>query len=158
MPAGLRMRRITAALITIAMALLTTAGAAAVVRAARSARTLSVRDEGYLRFKQSSGSQIIDEGNVSGTIRGRARVRFTYTGSPTVTSQFTLYGGGGSLSGYASGRLDNPTSTSPSFRGRMILTSGRGRFAHAHGHGELFGVFYRRSYGLSVQAIGHLSY
>jgi hypothetical protein len=40
----------------------------------------------------------------------------------------------------------------------MTITGGSGRYAHAHGGGELFGVYYRRSYALTVQAIGKLPY
>ena len=49
-------------------------------------------------------------------------------------------------------------SPTPSFRGAMSVTSGGGRYAHAHGSGEIFGVFNRRSYALTVQAVGRLSY
>jgi hypothetical protein len=46
----------------------------------------------------------------------------------------------------------------PSFRGSLTITGGSGRYAHAGGSGELFGVFYRRSFALTVQAIGKLRY
>jgi hypothetical protein len=139
-------------------ALLTLALTALVLPAASAARTLSVRDAGYLSYKGSSGEQITDEGRVHGTLAGRARVRFTYNGEPTVRASFTIWGRGWSLNGHGSGRLSSPNSAAPSFRGRLALTGGSGRFAHAHGAGELFGVFYRRSYALSVQALGKLSY
>jgi hypothetical protein len=125
---------------------------------ARIARVLSVRDEGHLHFTRSSGSQIIDEGFMSGTLHGSTRVHFTYSGEPTVSARFTVYGSGWSMSGYASGRLNNPSSANPSFRGSLTLTGGSGRYAHAHGSGEMFGVFNRRTYGLIVQAIGRLHY
>jgi hypothetical protein len=125
---------------------------------AGSARVLRVRDEGRVHFVRSSGSQIIDEGPIGGTLRGSTRVRFTYDGSPDVGARFVIWGSGWSLGGYASGRLSNPASPDPSFRGSLTLTSGSGRYAHAQGSGELFGVFNRRSYGLIVQAIGKLHY
>lgn len=125
---------------------------------ARAARTLHVRDEGHLRFISSSGSQLIDEGAATGTIPGNVRVRFTYNGNPEVFAQFTIHGRNGSISGHAHGRLSNPTSTSPSFRGSLTITGGSSRYAHAGGSGELFGVFNRRSYGLIVQAIATLRY
>jgi hypothetical protein len=123
-----------------------------------SAHQLSVRDEGRLRFVHSSGSQLIDEGPISGTIRGRVRLRFTYTGDPHVTAALTIYGSAGSISVRATGRLSSPTSTSPSFRGTLSIVGGTGRYAHVSGSGELFGVFYRRSYGMVVQTIGKLRY
>jgi hypothetical protein len=129
-----------------------------VAAAAAWAASLNVRDEGRLRFVASSGAQLIDEGPASGTIPGRVRVRFTYNGNPVVTAQFTIYGRYGSISGVGRGRLSSPTSASPSFRGSLAIVSGSGRYARARGSGELFGVFYRRSFGLIVQAIGRLSY
>jgi hypothetical protein len=128
------------------------------VPAARSARTVKVHDEGRLRFSSSSGSQLIDYGSASGTLPGRVRLHFTYDGSPTVSAQFTISGAGWSIRARAQGRLSNPTSPNPSFRGSLTITGGSGRYAHARGSGELFGVFNRRSYGLTVQAIGKLTY
>jgi opacity protein-like surface antigen len=147
-----------------AAALIAAAGAAGAVAAAtagaraHTSRSMTVRDEAYLHFVGSSGSQVIDEGYAHGSIQGRARARFTYNGNPTISARFTIYGSGWSLNGQASGRLSNPNSTSPSFRGSLTLTGGSGRYAHARGSGELFGVFYRRSYGLTVQALGRLYY
>jgi hypothetical protein len=146
------------AVIGVLIAATAPAVALAAVKAARAARVLSVRDEGHLHFSKSSGSQIIDEGWMSGTLHGTTRVHFTYSGEPTVSARFTVYGSGWTMSGYASGRLNNPSSANPSFRGSLTLTGGSGRYAHAHGSGEMFGVFNRRSYGLIVQAIGRLHY
>jgi hypothetical protein len=125
---------------------------------AAAARTLTVRDNGYLRFVTSSGSQLIDEGVVGGTLPGKARVHFTYNGNPSVRASFVISGPDWSLRGAATCRLSNPNSTAPSFRGSLTLSGGSGRYAHARGSGELFGVFYRRSYALNVQAIGKLQY
>ncbi len=126
--------------------------------AARAARVLSVRDEGRLHFTKSSGELIIDEGRASGSFPGWIRARFLYNGEPTVTAHFTISGAGGSISARGSGRLSSPTSPSPSFHGTMSVTGGTGRYAHIHGGGELYGVYYRRSYALTVQAIGKLPY
>jgi len=126
--------------------------------AARTARVLSVRDEGRLHFTKSSGELIIDEGHASGSFPGWIRERFLYNGEPTVTARFTISGSGGSITARGSGRLSSPTSPSPSFHGTMTVTGGSGRYAHVHGGGELYGVYYRRSYALTVQAIGKLPY
>jgi hypothetical protein len=148
----LRSRRAVAIAVPVGLAVgLGASGAAA-------ARTVSVRDNGYLRFVTSSGSQLIDEGVVRGTLPGKARVHFTYNGNPSVRASFVISGPGWSLRGAATCRLSNPNSTAPSFRGSLTLSGGSGRYAHARGTGELFGVFYRRSYALSVQAIGKLRY
>jgi hypothetical protein len=125
---------------------------------AHAASTLNVRDEGHLRFVHSSGSTIVDEGSVTGTFPGSVRVRFLYDGEPEVSAQFTITGHGGSVSARATGRLSSPTSATPSFKGRMTITGGTGRYAHVHGSGELFGVYNRRTYALGVQAIAKLPY
>jgi hypothetical protein len=122
------------------------------------ARVVSVRDEGRLHYIKSSGSVIIDEGHASGTFPGWVKVRFSYDGEPTVGARFTIYGAAGSISAHGTARLSSPTSPSPSFHGTMTITGGTGRYAHIHGGGELYGVYYRRSYALTVQAIGKLPY
>jgi hypothetical protein len=129
------------------------------VAIASAARALYVHDEGRLHYINSSGSLIREEGAATGTLAGRLQVHFLYDGSPTVTASFTISGNGWSLDGRGTGRLNNPNSPSPSFRGAMSITGGSGRYAHAHGSGEMFGVFYRRGhYALTVQTLGELHY
>jgi hypothetical protein len=125
---------------------------------ALASRTTSVRDEGSLRFASDEATSIVDEGALSGTLPGSGRVYFTYNGSPNVSARFTIHTVGGTIEGTAKCRLNNPNSPTPSFRGALAIVAGSGRYAHAHGGGELFGVFHRRGYGLVVQAIGKLSY
>jgi hypothetical protein len=125
---------------------------------AHSARTLSVKDEGNLRFVRSSGSTLIDEGHATGTIPGNVRIHFTYNGNPSVSAQITIYGAHGTIQVRASGRLSSPTSPNPSFSGALTITGGSGRYSHAHGGGKLYGVFHRRSYGMIVQTQGTLHY
>jgi hypothetical protein len=125
---------------------------------ASAAGSLQVKDEGRLRLVKSSGSQLIDEGSASGTIPGKVRIVFVYDGNPTVSAQITIYGHGGSIQARGSGNLSSPTSPSPSFKGTLTIAGGAGRYVHAHGAGELYGVFYRRSYALTVQTQGTLRY
>jgi hypothetical protein len=148
----------TAALAVLAIAL---GGIGIPPAPAVAARVLNVRDEGYLRFITSNGSEIIDQGVVKGTVPGNVRVHFIYNGEPAVSARFTIEGRSGSISGKAKGNLSNLTSPEPSFRGKFSVTGGSGRYAHIHGGGELFGVFIRRGphkYALTVQTIGKLPY
>jgi hypothetical protein len=135
-----------------------TASMVVFVACAHAAGSVSVRDEGKLRFVSSYGSWLTDEGLLAGTIPGKARVSFEYNGSPLVRARFTIHGRAGSISGVAHGRLSSPTSLTPSFRGSLSITGGSGRYRGARGSGELFGVFHRRGYSLVVQAIGTLRY
>ena len=119
---------------------------------------LSVKDEGRLHYVKSSGEVIIDEGHASGSFPGSVKVRFLYNGEPTVSARFTISGSGGSIYAHGTGRLSSPTSPAPSFHGSFAVTGGSGRYSHAHGGGALYGVYYRRSYAITVQAIGKLPY
>lgn len=125
---------------------------------AHAAHVLKVNDEGHLRFIRASGSLLIDEGHLSGNLPGSTRVRFLYNGEPNVSAQFTIDAAGGSITAHGTGRLSSPTSTAPSFKGHITITGGSGRYSHARGSGEMFGVFNRRSYALTVQAFGNLTY
>jgi hypothetical protein len=125
---------------------------------AQAARVLNVHDEGRLHYVKSSGETIIDEGHASGSFPGSVKVRFLYNGEPTVSARFTISGSGGSIYARGAGRLSSPTSPSPSFHGSFTATGGSGRFSHIHGSGQLYGVYYRRSYAITVQAIGKLPY
>jgi hypothetical protein len=125
---------------------------------AKAAGRVSAKDEAKLHFVRASGSTLIDEGKAIGTIPGRVRIGFTYTGSPDVAAHFTIYASRGSLRVGASGRLSSPTNPKPSFKGNLSIAGGTGRYAHAHGSGTLYGVFYRRSYGIVVQVRGTVYY
>jgi hypothetical protein len=153
-----RSKAIPMAVVAGGLSLVVLAPAWAQAPRARTARTLQVKDEGNLRFVKSSGSLLVDEGAVHGTIPGKVNVHFVYTGAPQVSSNLTIYGHGGTLSVRASGRLSSPTSASPSFSGTLKVTGGSGRYAHATGTGKLYGVFYRRTYSMTVQTTGTIHY
>jgi hypothetical protein len=120
--------------------------------AARAARALSVNDTGYLHLLNSSGSILTEEGPVSGTLPGTARVRLDV--GENVTASFTIrVRGGGSISGHGSAALHSSGRYS-SFAGTLLVTRGTGRFAHAHGAGKLYGVIERRTDALTVQTRG----
>jgi hypothetical protein len=151
--------RPTLALLALAVGALSGASEAGAWHARSTAtHVLDVHDEGKLRFVKSSGSRLFDEGRATGTFPGLVKVQFTYTGDPTVTAQFTIAGSRGRIEARGSAKLSSPTTPAPSFRGRMTIIGGTGRYAHIHGSGELFGVFNRRNYGLTVQAIAKLPY
>ena len=150
---------LTASLLAASLfAALTPAGSAAQAPRAMSAGSVSVKDEGHLHLVRSSGSVLYDEGPAHGTLPGTVKLRFLYDGNPNVSAQITIYGHSGSIQARGSGLLSSPSSASPSFKGTLTISGGSGRYARAHGSGTLYGVFYRRSYAITVQTEGTLHY
>lgn len=123
---------------------------------ARAARTLQVNDTGHLHLLKSIGSILIEEGPVSGTLPGNAKVRMVVEAN--IVASFTIEPrGGGSIIGHgvatphSSGRYSN-------FAGTISVAHGSGRYSHAHGTGKLYGVLNRRTDQLTVQTVGKLNY
>ncbi len=117
---------------------------------------LNVKDEGHLHSVRNSGSELVEEGPVSGTIPGKVKVSFNI--GATITAKFTIYAnGGGSISGHGGGSLHS-TGEYSSFGGSLKVTGGSGRYAHAHGSGNLFGAINRKTYALTVRTVGKLYY
>ncbi len=144
---------------TAATILLAATPAAPGASNAHAARNLTVKDEGNLHLIKSSGSALIDEGKAHGTLPGTVKIRFVYNGDPTVSAQITIYPrGGGAINASGTGHLSSPNSATPSFKGALRITGGSGRYSHAHGNGSMYGIFYRRSYAITVQTQGTLQY
>ena len=83
---------------------------------------LNVKDEGHLHSVHSSGSELVEEGPVSGTVKGKVKVSFNI--GATVTAKFTIYAnGGGSISGHGGGALHS-TGVYSTFGGSLAVTGG----------------------------------
>jgi hypothetical protein len=127
------------------------------------ARTQSVTDTANLRYVRESGSDLLEEGQASGGLSGRVKVRLNV--GATIYGTFTIYASHGSISGKGSGQLHG-TGTYASFGGSMRVTRGTGRYAHARGHGGFYGVMnrnkckdpQRQGCPLTVQTTGTLVY
>ena len=79
--------------------------------AAQAAHTVSVNDNGQLLRVHASGEIITEEGAVSGTLPGIAKVRLDI-GAELVTASFRItVRGVGSIIGHASARLSSPAGT-----------------------------------------------
>jgi hypothetical protein len=124
---------------------------------AYAAHTLRATDTAHLHYLSSSGSQLVEEGPGTGTLPATVKGRFEV--SATMTGTFTILprSGGGTIRGHATATL-NGSNSSPSFAGTLTVTGGTGLYAHAHGTAGLYGVFYRRTYALTVQTTGTLHY
>lgn len=122
------------------------------------AQTQVANDEGSLHLVGESGADLIEEGQMTGTFPGRAKLWFTI--GATVNARFTLYphSGGGSISGSGSGKLRS-SGRYASFGGTMSVSSGTGRYSHVHGTGGFYGTILRKApYPVVVQTRGTLTF
>jgi hypothetical protein len=122
---------------------------------ARTAQSVTANDEGKLSQVGYSGEYVIEEGKMSGTFPARVRAWFLL--ETTIRVRFVLYpSGGGSITGHGWGKPSS-SGRDASFGGEMAITSGTGRYRHAHGKGGFFGRILRQEpYPVVVQTRGTL--
>jgi hypothetical protein len=122
---------------------------------AHTTRSLSGTATAHLHLIASEGAKLYEEGPVTGALPGTMKATFdtgtVFTGSFTIHTHGGTIKGGGKAVPHGSGRYQ-------SFRGSIIVTSGSGRYRHAHGHTGLYGTFDRRTFALVIQTKGSLSY
>jgi hypothetical protein len=146
-----------AMLITTSALLLSAADSSAATHTAiaYAARTLNGTATAHLHLVRAEGSELIEEGSVSGALVGTARAELS-TGA-IFTASFTIHARGGSITGHGratphgSGRYQ-------SFSGSFSATNGTGRYAHISGRAGLYGVFDRRTDSVVIQTTGTLTY
>jgi hypothetical protein len=119
------------------------------------ARQLNATTTGRLHLVKAEGSQLLEEGPVSGAIGGSMRATLDigaiFSGTFTTrTSVGSIYGRGRATP-HGSGRYQ-------SFSGTFVVTGGSGRYTRISGHGGLYGVFDRRSDSAVIQTTGKLSF
>jgi hypothetical protein len=122
---------------------------------AHAAHVLNATDTAHLHYISSSGSLLFDEGKATGTLPGNMRVHLDL--GTTFTGTFTIYASGGSIEGRGSA-TPHGSGIYESFSGALTVTGGTGRYAHAHGHGGLYGTFDRDNYALVIKTTGSLTY
>lgn len=125
-------------------------------RTDRATRTMSATNAAHLHLVSNSGSALVEEGSIRGSLDGRVTARFNV--GATVYGNFTIdLTQGGWITGRGSGILHNG-GLYQSFGGTLIITGGGGPYAHAHGHGGFYGTINRRTYAMTVQTTGTLDY
>jgi hypothetical protein len=122
---------------------------------AHTARTLSATDTAHLHYVRSTESLLYEEGSASGTLPGSMRVYFKI--ASTVTANFTIYTHNGTIHGHGNATT-HASGIYESFAGTITVNGGTGRYTHAQGHAGLYGVYDRRTYALTIQTTGRLSY
>lgn len=122
---------------------------------AHASRALKASDTAHLRYTAASGSVLIEQGRATGTLPGSMHVRFSI--GATFTGRFTIYAGGGTISGRGSAKPKG-AGTYESFSGSLRVSGGTGRYSRARGTARLYGTFNRDSYALVVQTVGTLYY
>lgn len=122
---------------------------------AHTTRTLNGTATARLHLVKPEGSELIEEGPVSGALSGSARGDFytgaQFTGTVTIRTHAGSISGRGRATPHGSGRYQ-------SFSGAFTLTGGTGRYTRAHGQVALYGTFDRRSDSVVVQTVGSFSY
>jgi hypothetical protein len=123
---------------------------------AKASRTLVANDESHLKEKKESGRDVLEEGPATGTLPGWVSAKFSI--GATIKAWIVIYPrGGGSISGKGEGALHS-TKMFASFGGHMQITSGTGRYRHAHGSGGFYGVVNRETLAITAQTRGTLHY
>jgi len=123
--------------------------------AARAARSLNGTATAHLHLIKPNGTQLYEEGPVTGSLPGSMRA-VVDTGK-VFTGSFTIYTHGGSIHGRGSA-TPHGLGRFQSFSGTITITGGSGRYIHAHGRAGLYGTFDRRTYALVIQTTGRFQY
>jgi hypothetical protein len=124
---------------------------------AHASRVLKATDDAQLRYIQSksSGSYLFEEGSAGGTLPGTMRVDADI--EAILTATFTIYARGGTIVGHATAK-PHVSGIYESFAGSLVASGGTGSYTHAHGRAGFYGVLNRRTYAMTVQTTGDLSY
>ncbi|HXP99888.1 MAG TPA: hypothetical protein VN845_07470 [Solirubrobacteraceae bacterium] len=119
------------------------------------ARSLNATSAGHLHLVRAEGSQLFEEGPVTGAVVGSMRAMLNtgaiFSGTFTTRTSAGSIDGRGRATPHGSGRYQ-------SFSGTFVVTGGSGRYSRISGHGGLYGVFDRRSDSVVIQTTGKLSF
>jgi hypothetical protein len=122
---------------------------------AHAARSLDGTATAHLHLIRPNGTQLYEEGPVTGALPGSMRA-VVHTGN-ALTGSFTIHTHGGSI--YGSGKATpHGLGRYQSFSGTITITGGSGRYSRAHGRAGLYGTFDRRTYALIIQTTGRFRY
>jgi hypothetical protein len=119
---------------------------------AHTAGTIDLRETATLHLTRSRGMLHEAEGQASGTIQGRMRLRIDVETVSTMSVSFAGSSGSNALAGDGAGRYTISGSTLR-FTGTSTITHGAGTYAHASGDGIRFEGILNRVKGTITMAI-----
>jgi hypothetical protein len=125
--------------------------------AARSARTISLNENGRLHLTSKHGFTLNEQGTAAGTIKGTIYIHLHLIANNTVTAEVNIYPHNGSLSGNSTASY-HVNGSNASFAGKLAITRGTGSYARAHASSLRFtGTIQRRTDAVAVELNGSLS-
>jgi hypothetical protein len=122
--------------------------------AAQMTRTLDGADSATLHLVRP-GERLLEEGVATGALPGHMRAELNI--GPLYTGLFTIYTRNGRISGSGTAK-PHGAGRYQSFAGWLNVMSGSDLYAHVRGRDNLYGVFDRRTYAVTVETTGSLSY
>ncbi len=124
---------------------------------AQAARALKATDEARMTYvkHRSTATRLFEEGTAHGTLPGSMHAYLSL--GATFSASFTIYTNSGTIDGHGTA-TPHGGGLYESFVGTLTVTGGTGRYTHARGQAGLYGIFNRRTYALTVQTTGSLSY
>ncbi len=147
-----RVRSKSGALLSVATLL---ASCCALARAASSPPLSSVNEYGRLGLHGGKGASIDEKGVGWGSYNCSVAIELTLSGT-LVSSHYTAYLAGGSISGTATAHIHYASTAAAYFSGTITLDGGSGSHRHASGTANFSGTINRTSYAMNTHIVGRL--
>jgi hypothetical protein len=147
-------------LVAVTLATLTSGSSATRAKgpSASSTRAISLNERANLRLTSKHGFTLNEEGNATGTLKGKIYVHLTIVSTKRVTAEVNIYpSSGGSISSSASAAYRREGATGK-FSGSLSITHGSGAYSHARGSGLSFtGTIAKSNDAITVHVSGNAS-
>jgi hypothetical protein len=115
----------------------------------------TVNEYGRLQKQSSSGASIEEKGIGWGSFNCSVLIELTLSGT-LVTSRYTAYLQGGSISGTATAHIHSATTVAAYFSGTITLMRGTGSRSGASGTASFAGTISRTTYAMTTHIAGKL--
>jgi hypothetical protein len=150
----MRLGRATSYALT-SLALASAVGASVPASADARPRSSSVNEYGKLAMQDNKGSTIEEKGIGWGSFNCSVLISLTVSGT-LVTSQYTAYLSGGSITGTAIAHIHTASTEAAQFSGTITLSRGTGSRSRASGTASFSGTINRTTYAMTTHINGKL--